>query len=240
LPPVVSDADAREQICTRCLRKNIGERNACLVCGGDLVPIYVEQGPRAIGPGFYCSWCGDALEEGARFCQSCGNVVGGTAEHAAPLTRPQPAAAPMAVTGPRGRGFVANLRTFVAIVGLLVAASSVFFPWSIGQGRDFHPLDEGVRYRLGDFRAQDNLDGYTVLALAGVALVFTLAATRGGWIGGIAARIGGIASGLLIPLAIVELQFVTTQFGFAVGNGLWVLIGGAAVTSVMGMFRRMR
>jgi hypothetical protein len=74
-----------------------------------------------------------------------------------------------------------------------------------------------------------------VAGFALVALVLTLLGSRQGAGSAAWRQIGGLVGGLLIPLGIMEIQFVLSQKGVDLGYGLYVLMGGAIATSVARM-----
>lgn len=136
-------------------------------------------------------------------------------------------------------GFRLSPATIVALVGLGLAMASVFMPWVTASipGFDFSASawKKGMRFRLGDWLSKDNLDAYAVLGVAAIAAVFTLFSAAGGLFAPVARRLAGTASGLLIPIAIMEFQFVLSKDGVDLGYGLYALAAGAALTFIANM-----
>jgi hypothetical protein len=117
--------------------------------------------------------------------------------------------------------------------------ASVFMPWATASipGLDFSASawEKGVRFRLGDWLSKDNLDAYAVLGVAAIAALFTLLGAAGGVFPPVARRLAGTASGLLIPIAIMEFQFVLSKDGLDLGYGLYALAAGAGLTAIANM-----
>jgi hypothetical protein len=110
----------------------------------------------------------------------------------------------------------------------------VFLAWASVQGFSVDPLDNGVRFRIGDIIDTDSIDGYVVIlgALAGFA---ALGASLFGRLAIATGRqaVAGIG-GVLAVLAFIEMQFVVSQQGLGVSNigfGLYVLLIGGLLAA---------
>lgn len=176
------------------------------------------------------------------FCRACGTPVGAPAAvYAQPAAayQPPPAYAPPVSGWPAAapkRGIAWSPATIIALAGLVAVVVSVYLPWAKAGPITVSALDEGARFRLGDWQGKDNLDGYLVAAFGLVALLMTLLGARQGAGSAAWRQTGGLVGGLLIPLGIMEIQFTLSQKGVDLGYGLYVLMGGAITTSVARMF----
>lgn len=159
-----------------------------------------------------------------------------------PQATPYPYPYPYPQRAGGAQGFRLSPAVIVALIGLGAAMVSVFMPWvtaSIpGYDLSASAWKKGMRFRLGDWLSKDNLDAYAVLGVAGLAAAFTLMSAAGGLFAPVARKIAGSAGGLLIPIAIMEIQFVLSKDGIDMGYGLYLLAGGAVLTAIANMLPR--
>lgn len=74
-----------------------------------------------------------------------------------------------------------------------------------------------------------------MLGVAGLAAVLTLLSATGGLFAPVARRLAASAGRLLIPIAIMEIQFVLSKDGLDLSYGLYVLAAGAGITAFANM-----
>ncbi len=213
--------DAGAAFCGVCGAKQVQpQAQTCRQCGAALPP-----------DAAFCGTCGTPLREGARFCRVCGAAAGAppAAQPAGPrpADHPRPASAPILTSQLTWNNAAAG-------VGFLLAFISVFLAWASVQGFSVDPLDDGVRFRIGDIIDTDSIDGYVVIlgALAGFA---ALGASLVGRVAIATGRqtVAGIG-GVLAVLAFIEMQYVVSQQGLGVSNigfGLYVLLIGGLLAA---------
>ncbi len=123
-------------------------------------------------------------------------------------------------------------RQIVVLIALAAAVLSVFLPWASAGPIDVKPFTEGARFRLGDWLDQDTVDGLAVAAVAGVALLLMLVQIKGGSQARMAGQVAKTLTGLLVPLALMEMQFILSKDGISLAIGMYLLIGGAALAAI--------
>lgn len=126
--------------------------------------------------------------------------------------------------------------------GLILAAVSVMLDWAKvsagGRSASSGPFDEGAVYRLGDWLSDtEGLDAWVVLAVAvaglailGLSLAGRIDARRG-------PAFAASAGGLLVALAIMEMQYIWSRPTGGVADlsptfGLYVLLAGGLFAAI--------
>ncbi len=156
-----------------------------------------------------------------------------------PAMRPAPR--PAAPRAPGG-GFALTYATLAAGAGLVLAAISPMLNWAKvsagGRSASSGPFDDGAVYRLGDWLGDtEGLDAWAVLLIAiaglvvlGITVAGRLDARRG-------ASFAASAGGLLVALAIMEMQYIWSRpagGGVDLGPtfGLYILLAGGVLAAL--------
>lgn len=154
--------------------------------------------------------------------------------------RPAPAPRPMAAPrAPGAGGFTLTISILAAGGGLILAAISPMLDWAKASAGGFSfsvgPFDDGAYFRLGDWLGDtEMLDAGAVLLIAiaglvalGMALAGRIDARRG-------ASFAASAGGLLVALGVMQIQFIMSQPGDALGPaiGLYILLVGGVLAAI--------
>jgi hypothetical protein len=117
----------------------------------------------------------------------------------------------------------------------LLALVAIFLPWASAGDLTVRPFTEGAVFRLGDWLGDtESLDGFVVAGVAAIGLLATLVRAKGGPGQALAGGLARLLGGLLVPLALIEIQFVLSDDAAEVGTGLWILAAGGLVAAVAG------
>ena len=176
-----------------------------------------------------CAQCGATIAPGRRFCTSCGNPV-----HAGVRATPRSTVSPGASTPVpwvKGR----SRSELMVAGGYVLAAIATFLAWftfdTAGISISVSGWDDGVRFRVADwFGTTAPVDALLVVALAILGMIASFA-PRYLQVVRRLPHPGAIPAGLIVLLAVLEIQLITRDAGELgnVGIGIWAMLIGGGV-----------